>query len=111
MKQKRTMGFSTPSSEIESKFAEIDKLLNTKKIQWVKLQQSATINEAKFKQGFEAERKSGESSTDLMVLQTRIREHWRIIRLITLLGVEISDTQERLNSIEKAIEQLKLRTK
>lgn len=110
-KRKRRIGYVTPVTELEEKFAEIKKILDAKKIEWDKLKNFAGKNVDFWHRQFEKVRKSDFQPPGSLELVGRYTEFWLLSSSIARLGVDITNIHERLVEIEKSVRELKLLTK
>ena len=111
MDKKQRVGYRTSATELEDEFAEINKLLDAKKVEWDEIRKSAIEGLYKWMREFETREKSGCSSPGELQLLGRFMEYWRIVNIIARLGVDITNIHERLVNVEKSVKDLNLSIK
>ena len=109
--KKKLLGFKTPTFEIQEAFDEIRAQLDAVKIDWTEIRQVAKSAQSEAHKRCEAELKSSKTTTRLLDMAMHDWEYWFMIGIIARLGIEITETHERLASCEKAIKELKHRIK
>lgn len=108
--EKRRAGFRTRAAELEERFAEVQAMLDTKKADWAKLKDYAA--ERWLETNKEAT-KILESGENLDVADSLIAAgfHWTTIAHIARLGLDTTETHDRLAQVENAVEELKFAIK
>ena len=108
-KGKRRLGFKTSASEIQDEFEELFSILAIGKVNWSKMVDQTNEYYKVSKDKLEEARKlkSGEAFTRILALQ----RYLSLSNLIAQLGTQLTLVQEHVVRCEKAIEELKLRTK
>jgi hypothetical protein len=97
---KEPMGFRTPSGELERALAQIQGELSEKKADWETLRDGMIQIR---KQAWDAVKAGNASPDQYTLLSTTI-----VATMVATLGIELSETHDRLAKVEKAIRDLKL---
>lgn len=111
MTKKGRVGFRTPHTDLQDNFEEIRRILSAKKDKWKKIKKISIKGRTMFKKEYDEIAESQDVDIDTRKFFNETRNLLIIIELISSLGIDISETHERLTKVENAIEQLKLRTK
>ena len=97
-KQKPSLGFRTPSKEIQEAFDQIQSDLSKKTIDWQTLQDTFTSLSAVLKADMDNKRPNANQALTLLIAMA--------ISGIARLGLELTETHGRLSKVEKAVKEL-----
>lgn len=103
VEEKQSVGFRTPAKEMQDTFAAVQAELSATKADWAKLQGIFTHQAATFLEKID---KFPDRKWMLIMMYSQL-----LGRLVSRLGVEMTETHERLAKCEKAINELKRKVK
>ncbi len=106
--EKFKFGFTTRAGELEKAFTQIKKELEQKKVNWEKLQNEYDPFFQALSKAFSI---GVDAKMEIPVEAFTFIEVSILIRLACTLGIELSETHERLAGCEKTIKELKLAIK
>ena len=109
-KEKRRLGYPTPTAEMQDKFLEITQLLDAEKISWGKLGQKASEISDILVPRAKSMTKSVKPRVELVALTLQVTEFaflGAMMSAIAKLGEDVSETHKRLAKVEKAVNELK----
>ena len=98
-KNEAGMGFRTPTKELQNTFAAMQTELSATKANWAELQALFTQQNTTFLEKID---KVQDKKWMLIMMYSQV-----LGRLVSRLGVEMTETHERLAKCEKAINELK----
>ena len=109
-KQDRRIGFKTSFTDMQDDFDKVSTFLKARKIEWNKLGEYALSSAAKETKDLKDMYQSSPNEL-LVILQTSHINYWRLLEVITQLGIATTYLHEQVNNIEKDVKELKLRLK
>lgn len=98
--KKEPMGFLTPAKELERALTQMQDELSKKKADWESIRQSVASLFEKTSDSINPDKASANQAIVLLSLLTTT--------LVARLGIELTETHDRLTKVEKAIKELKL---
>jgi hypothetical protein len=110
-KEKRRLGYPTPTAEMQDKFLEIAKLLDAQKTSWSEMAETAKALAGERRQELKSLAESDKPSIPLMGLAYQSLNFLTVMQVIARLGEDVSETHKRLAKVEKAVKELKLALK
>jgi hypothetical protein len=112
MEKRKRIGFTTSASEMQERFDEIRALLGKRKVNWAILNKRAILTLSSIDKLREEASKVGRPEDEEVVFHLKeYRELWLIIGALAKLGSELTETHERLASVEKSVAELSRRIK
>jgi hypothetical protein len=111
MEKRKRIGYTTSASEMQDRFEEIQTLLGARKVKWSKLRK---IADSTWEELGKLCEKTSELRNQPQELMFQLRESQGFFLTMTLLarlGIELTETHERLTSVEKSIAELSRRLK
>ena len=106
--KKRSIGFVTPTKEIQDTFASVQAELSETRVNWANLRHLFNTRSYKLMEGISEDM---ESNKPVGINRLIDAEVCVLSSLISRLGMEVVETHERLAKCQKAIEELKLKIK
>lgn len=108
-KKQERIGFTTSATKLEDKFDEIQNWISSKQKVWGSLMDLSIKYANESKKELHKLFKSKTKDYIRIDKITTERRSWNIIGIVASLGLHVTENQERLNKIEKGIEEVKLK--